>query len=246
MKNIIILGPGRTGSSLLSGLISHNRFYIQREEVQSRIGYPDGDYEAPELVRLNKGIFFESGYNYHKIESDKPVDVSAIENLINNNDTVEKCKNFVIKCEQNSPWLWKDPRLCHTIYFWKHLIDLKNINFIFITRDRFKVFKSYSKFRIVYTKKEVYKNYDEQVMSVEKFLKSNKLDVLRIDYGELGDKQKLIKKLNSFLATDIMLKDFDYILKTNIKKKEPDTAFWIRYYLGATKLKLDRFVEKSF
>ena len=103
MKNIIILGPGRTGSSFLAGLISRNKFYINRSSIQSRRAYPDGDYENPDLISLNKNIFLGSGYGYPKDKFHKPVDVNAIKLLIKTSN-IEKYNRFVTKCEKNKPF----------------------------------------------------------------------------------------------------------------------------------------------
>lgn len=242
MKNVIILGPGRTGSSILAGMIAHNRFYINMESIQSRDGYPDGDYENPELVALNKDIFFESGYGHHKIKFDRSVDIESMEKLGRTGD-IEKYKNFVAKCDQNSPWLWKDPRLCYTIFFWKDMLDVNDVDIIFITRDPYQIFKSYMKYQVFFTKQDVYRKYDEQVGAVENFLRNTQMDVLRVDYEELKDIPVLVEKLNGHLNTNIKMEDYEAIYRSNFKKQEKPLKFWFRYGIGVTKLKIDRTIK---
>ncbi len=243
MNNIVILGPGRTGSSLLSGLISKDRYYINLEAIETRDGYPDGDYENPDLVELDKAIFFESGYGHHKIRFDRPVDIQKVEDWAGKCDA-EKYRQFVEKCEQNSPWLWKDPRLCYTIYFWKSFIDLTSVKLIFITRDHKQIFRSYTKYKVFFTKEDIYRKYDEQVAAVEHLIKRENLDVLRIHYDELKNKETLIQKLNSYLDLDIQMGDYDAIRRTKISKKESELKFRIRYSIGVCKLKLQRWLKK--
>ena len=242
MKNVIILGAGRTGSSFLSGLISRNRFYINREMINSRASYPDGDYENPELIELNKRILLESGYGYDKAYAEKQMHPALIKEL-ESYSTDPAFKDFVAKCEENSPWLWKDPRLCYTIPFWKHLIDLSGINFIKITRNPYLVFKSHSKFQIKHLKRDLYNNYHWQTQAVDQFLSENHIKALEIDFSELKD-LSIIDKLNSFLSTHITREDYKVVRKDNISKKESPAKFMFRYAIGACKLHLKKYFRK--
>jgi len=243
LKNVIILGPGRTGSSFLAGFIALNRYYINQESIKDRLGYPSGDYENPDLVGMNKNIFFESGYGHHKVRYDRPVNILSIKKLAENRD-IEKYRNFIGLCEQNLPWLWKDPRLCYTMYFWKYLLNLENIRFIFITRDRYQIFRSYTKYKVFFTRQDVYRKYDAQVNAIEEFFTANNIKPLKMVYEELWNKDTLIEKLNQFLGTDIGTEDYTAVHRTGITKKETESRFWIRYGIGLAKLKLQRSFEK--
>ena len=238
MKNVIILGAGRTGSSFLSGLVSYNRFYINREMITSREGYPDGDYENPELIMLNKQILLKSGYGYDKAFALKPVDIDSIKQF---SKTAENTafKNFVIKCNQNQPWLWKDPRLCYTIFFWQRFIDITRLRFIKITRDPYLVFRSHSKHQVKHLKKDLYNNYAWQTRAVDRFLSEHNLNALHIDYAELKS-PAIIHKINDYLETDISREDYFEIKKDNISKKESRFRFLLRYTKGAGKIYLQK------
>ena len=243
MKNVIILGAGRTGSSLLAGLIAHNRYYINAEKIAARKAYPDGDYENPDLVDLNQKILLDSGYGYSKVMAHKPVDIAAIEQLaLNTRDDVYA--DFLKQCEENRPWLWKDPRLCYTIYFWNSFLDLNDIQFIKITRDPYLVFRSHSKFQIKDTKKNIITNYYKQNDAVDAYLKKHGIKALTVDYSEMKN-QNVFKKLNDYLQTDISPDDYRAIKKENISKKEPDYKFMLRYMLGSGVLKLQNFIRRS-
>ncbi|QTA79110.1 NTP hydrolase p-loop-containing [Desulfonema limicola] len=240
MKNVIILGAGRTGSSPLAGLIAYKRYYIQQEAIKSRGGYPDGDYENPELIKLNQDILMESGYGYTKANINKSVNIDTIKQFIHQNKNFSKYHDFLKNCNEHSPWLWKDPRLCYTIHFWKELINFDQIKFIFITRDKKDIFRSYTKNNIYCTKKDVYQKYEEQVDSVKLFFKENNLNSLNIHSPELKNKEKLIEKLNQYLEIDIKVSDYDAVYKPNIRKKESGLHFWIRYYTGFIKIMIER------
>ena len=241
MKNVIILGAGRTGSSFLSGLISHNRFYIQQENISSRYSYPDGDYENPELKELNKKILWDSGYKYHKAMVRKPVDIEAIKALGQQPNDIYH--DFMEKCAQNEPWLWKDPRLCFTIYHWDKYIKKDDIAFIRITRDPFLVFKSHSKKGIYSSLKDVVQTCHQENVAVDTYLSDHKIPFLNIDYSELKD-FNIIKKLNVFLGIHISEGDYMHIRKDNKRKKESELKFNLRYAIGLLKLQLDNILSK--
>ncbi len=242
MDNVIILGGGRTGSSFLAGLIARDRFYINHKKIRNRRGYPDGDYENPELVDLDRAILLNSGYGFSKLHWSANVDVEAIKKL-SKETTDKKYQDLVNKCERNAPWLWKDPRLCFTIYFWRDRVNLDNIKFVFITRDKEDIFKSFTKFQVTYTKSEIFNKNDWQNDSVNKFFEEANIEPLHIDYPELKKKEHIIKKINDFLGTEITKKDYERIYRSNYRKKEKSWQFRMRYYWGVSKLKVGRMLR---
>ncbi len=241
MKNVIILGSGRTGSSILAGLIFRNRYYINPDSIKARRHYPDGDYENYDLIRMNESILQEVGYNYGSLAPRKKVNVDHIEALAESGDII-KYREFIADCDKESPWLWKDPRLGYTIFFWKHLLDMDNIHFILITRDLYQVFRSFSKGGISRTKREIYQRHEYRLSLMENFIKENNLQVLRIDYSEIWDRDVLNNKLTPVLGVEISKEDYSSVIKKNIHKKEVKTVFLIRYYFGVFKLKLRRLI----
>lgn len=238
MKNVIILGAGRTGSSFLAGLIAHKRFYINKKKIPSRGSYPDGDYENPDLIALNKKILKDSGYGFSKAMPEEAANIEAISQLAKYSSN-HLYIDFLKKCEDKKPWLWKDPRLCYTIHFWDNLICKDDINFILITRDPYLVFRSHSKFRIKYSKADIIKNYYAQNASINKYLRNNRINALLMDYSELKHTD-IIEKLNNYLKTSISIDDYYYIKRNNISKKEPELFFKLRYFAGLMKLKFGR------
>lgn len=235
MKNVIILGAGRTGSSFLSGLISHNRYYIEKEGIEERFYYPDGDYENPELKELNKKILWDSGYKYPKAMTAIPVDIEEIKELRDSTQSKAIYKDFLKKLNNNSPWLWKDPRLCFTIHFWDPLLDHENIMFIKITRDPYLVFRSHSKKIVLGSLKDIVQTYHQENVSVDAYLSDNQIPFLNIDYSDLKD-PSIVHKINGFLGSNITEKDYKFIKRDVKKKKETDLQFNIRYAFERTKL----------
>jgi hypothetical protein len=238
------MGPGRTGSSILSGIIAQAGYFINADKLQKRMFYPGGDYENPDLVELNKSLLLKSGYGADKIVSFHEVDIAFMSNFAKSGETSE-FEEFIEVCSDNSPWLWKDPRLTFTIYFWRNFITLNKIKFLFITRDRYQVFRSHSKYGIYYTKQEVYQRYAYQEQTANEFFSSHGLEPLRLTYAEIWQKDHLLTKLNNFLGTELTHVQYDNIVRPNLKKKESETTFWTRYYWGVLKLMAKKVLGKN-
>lgn len=246
MKNVIILTTGRTGSSVLAGLISRDRYYIDRESVQARFSYPKGDFENPELIRLNNQLLQAAGYDNPKRVrcSCNPVEsVIASFKKMAVSERGDEYDSFVEKCSRFEPWLWKDPRLVFTIHFWKYLIDLEKIRFITITRDPYQIFRSFSKGGIAYTRKEVYEHVAYESRLIEMFLDAHGVRPLRLDYSEIWDRLILNRKLDEFLGISISEEDYNDIVKPVSVKQESAPLFQLRYCWGYLKLQVKRRLE---
>ncbi len=233
MKNVIILGAGRTGSSFLSGLISYRRYYIEQQSIQSRNSYPDGDYENPELKALNKKILHAAGYNHPHIVKSEFADINRIK-AVNNDNLHNECADFVKHCGGKSPWLWKDPRLCYTIHFWDQFLTKDDISFIKITRDPYLVFRSHAKHHINFTLKDVVQTYHLENLAVDRYLSENNIPFLHIDYAQLKSRD-VIHIINDYLRIEITPEDYTHIRREGITKKESDLKFQMRYAASLVK-----------
>ncbi|HWH70686.1 MAG TPA: hypothetical protein VNT26_14955, partial [Candidatus Sulfotelmatobacter sp.] len=117
--NIIILTGGLSGSSVLSHLIAREGFWLG--DATKEIDYKT--YENSQLVDLNVEILNASGYAWKDVMDIPPPSIGQIEQAASRGEGRE-FSGFVDKCNAQAPWLWKDPRLCYTIYFWKKYIRL--------------------------------------------------------------------------------------------------------------------------
>src|SRR5262249_20676368 len=128
--NVIILTSGVSGSSVLTGLIS-------------RAGYWTGDtthkkeydtYENQELIDLDLLLFKHAEYTGRytmEFSSEAIARIAALGGKIDD----RPFREFLQKCDGRRPWVWKDPRLWMTIYFWKNLLPLDDCKFILLTRS---------------------------------------------------------------------------------------------------------------
>jgi hypothetical protein len=172
--NVIILTSGITGSSVLSGFLTRPGYWAG--DTTHKKDYDT--FESAELIRLNLRIFQQAGYagNYLKeFSTDAVARIASIKDTSN----CSPYREFLRKCAEHRPWVWKDPRLWPTIYFWANLLDLDECGFILLTRDLVQAWvsctlrrdiRSYDSFRL----------YETSVKnSILSFLTGNRLPYLQ-------------------------------------------------------------------
>lgn len=132
MKNIIILGSGRSGTSMTGGLFSESGYFFGNNLIPARNANPKGFYEDREINDLNEQILdtylpkrprirFFGRYIYRDrlFHSQKwlarvPLDV----NLSLPDITKERIEELVAK----EPFCFKDPRFSYTYEQWRPLL----------------------------------------------------------------------------------------------------------------------------
>ena len=128
--NVIILTSGITGSSVLTGFLAQSGYWAGDTTHKKEYN----TFENSELIRLNLQIFEQAGYtgNYtSEFSSDAIARIACLHGRIDDSSYVE----FLRKCSEHRPWVWKDPRLWLTMYFWKHLLNTQECRFILLTRN---------------------------------------------------------------------------------------------------------------
>ncbi len=216
-QNVIVLTPGNSGSSVLTGILSTQGYWVGEKTEKLKFD----TYENAELVDLNIQILQEIGYNRRDCNDIPPPSIKKMDELFLTGN-IQKYKKFLKKCACNSPWLWKDPRLCYTIMFWKNLMAFYDCKFIMITRD-YK--QGYSALLL---KKKVPMSYNEYVKMNEgyernarAFLKKNKLDYMTLQFENLIlDPVDTIDKINFFLNTDLLMENVKSIYRGGFYKNK--------------------------
>jgi hypothetical protein len=202
-RNVIILTSGITGSSVLAGFLSQSGYWAG--DVTHKKEYDT--YENEELVQLNLRIFQQAGYTgdyLTEFASDALVRIGSLSGAID--DT--PYRQFLTKCDDHRPWIWKDPRLWMTIYFWKSLLNLDECRFILLTRDFVQAWLSGTLRRHIISY-HAFKNYEESIKdSIVAFLKSNGLPYLHVTYEKLiAQPDETIRELSNYLEADLTVND---------------------------------------
>ncbi len=215
-KNVIILTHGWTGSSVFTGLLG-------------RIGYNYGDqtfqkcdydtHENIELVELNKKMLKDLGYtgdHEHEFSQD------VIDDLAKKADSIDLkiYKDFVERCQNNRPWIWKDPRLTWTIRIWEKLLSFDETAYIILTRDDEQAWISSNIRRHIQSMKFT-KDYNHGITSsLRKFLEEHQQQYLEFEFEDLLLRPEYtIKELNNFLDGELTMDDVKAIYKYPLYKK---------------------------
>lgn len=132
MKNLIIYGSGRSGTSMLAGLFSEVGYHMGESLYPPRDTNPKGFFESNEINSLNERILrynfpakFKSKfsrraeYNLGLTQGQLWLaDMNSSLIIKSNNQLDNEIKNQIEK----KPFCYKDPRFCYTYPVWrKHL-----------------------------------------------------------------------------------------------------------------------------
>ncbi len=142
MRNVIILGSGRSGTSLVAGLLEKSGYFMGEHLWAARKSNPKGFFEDREINQINEDLldpiapkrikflgkeFFRDRPNYWdrwltKITLDKRIPPPS-DSLIQR----------MFKVTQNTPFCFKDPRFSYTLSVWRPF--LKDTVYICVFRE---------------------------------------------------------------------------------------------------------------
>lgn len=227
-RNIIILTTGLAGSSVLTGLLAEAGYWTG-DDTFKKSDY--NTFENQELVEFNRRIFKETGYHRNYTMEFDNEDVRMISVKSRAIDP-QSYRDFVARCEQHKPWIWKDPRLSLTIRFWKDLIDLDQVQFIILSREEFQTWVSTTIRRQIQTREYCRKYMDEVHDSLVKFLTENKLPFIEIVYEDiLMQPEGTLAKLNRFLGTQLDMENLKRVYRGPLYRKQRGFVDIIKAYL---------------
>jgi|LSQX01.1.fsa_nt_gb hypothetical protein len=241
MNNCLILGFGRSGTSLLGGLLHHSGYFSGNHLHPARESNPKGFFEDVVINRINEHIL--ENYDFSKQYSDFPIYskpyspfsprqghrwltyIKAGTNInCNNPEIIQRLIN-AINC--NKVFAYKDPRFSYTLSVWlPHLPG--NTRFLCIFRNPVSVAKSvvrecesmdylkdfYIDQNLVYDL--WYQSYTNLLLLIDKYKLDKK--VLFIPYEGLIN-GKYLQNISTFLNAEIHADFIDPELQRN-KSKE--------------------------
>ena len=140
MRNVIILGSGRSGTSMVAGVLSKAGYYMGDKLYPARHSNPKGFFEAPEINRINEKLiamvipkrplilgrwFFRDRPKYGQrwlaqipLGTEMPSPIYIV--------------RHIEKVTKKEPFCFKDPRFCYTLPVWRPY--LKNTVFLCVFR----------------------------------------------------------------------------------------------------------------
>lgn len=122
---IVVLGPHRSGTSLVTRLINMMGAYF--DAGNASIGFndenPKGFWERSDVIKCNEEILKYYDCTWDRLDHWKfqPVIKKLPREL---ETTVGWMKNIVLEMDANRPWVMKDPRMCITFPYWKSLLEV--------------------------------------------------------------------------------------------------------------------------
>jgi len=214
---IIVLGMHRSGTSMLSKVLSNLGIEMGSDGVGKEIYNIEGHYEDGEMLALNKEILSYLGGGWDNLPNEEIVNK-------NKNYILNKYLYFVSK--KNGTWGVKEPRLSIFAHFLHQ--TLSNPKYIFMIRDELDVAKSLKARNNLTIKQgiELKYQYDEIIKS---FLSDK--EYLLIKYNELqSNPREELFRLSEFLGVEFNIKAISHISdrkNMTIKKKKFLRSYFI-------------------
>jgi hypothetical protein len=141
IKNIIILGCGRSGTSMVAGCLSSNQYFRGEKLLSIRESNPKGFFEDIEINSINEAILESLTpkrplilgnifFRHYPINWQRWLAVISVNKKINSNGNIkERIKKVVLKV----PYCFKDPRFSYTLPVWRPFLE--NVVFLCIFRN---------------------------------------------------------------------------------------------------------------
>ena len=140
MRNCIILGSGRSGTSLAAGLLAKAGYYMGGKMIATRDANPKGFFEARQITRINEDILARTLWRRMLLNrilgrgrlawmqhwlAQVPVGTKIHAN--------EAIRSRIQVARSQTPFCFKDPRFCYTLPVWRPHLEFPV--FVCVFRD---------------------------------------------------------------------------------------------------------------
>jgi hypothetical protein len=118
----MVLGMHRSGTSAATGLISLLGLSpcISEDLMMGTRTNAKGHWESGSMFRLNDRLLAETGHTWWY-----PPTVEELDRWERSRDakTFDESREIFDRVHPIEPWVWKDPRACLTLSFWRHALS---------------------------------------------------------------------------------------------------------------------------
>jgi len=229
MNNCIILGSGRSGTSMIAGVLHQVGYFLGDKLYKPRDTNPKGFFEWKEINSINEQILFQ--YNHNVINKIKQI-VTKKTNvyapgknqrwlLSLSPEITVQCTNKAIinrikKVLENQPFCYKDPRFSYTIPVWRPFLPDDSV-FICMFREPNKTIESIVKEcrtrdyleRFDATREDFYRLWANIYSHIIKNSENNN-KVIYCHYNQIYN-HTAIKSLTELLGVEL---NFDFVDKS--------------------------------
>lgn len=221
LPNTVVLTPGLSGSSVLTGLLMRAGYWPGAET--DTVAWET--HENSRLVELNRRILSCAGFGWHDIMDLPPPSEAEIRGCGDSPALTSLAED----CKKHRPWVWKDPRLCYTIHAWARHLDLSQCAFVLMTRAQWVAWTGIvRRGGTVVSERDFRTVYENCLESAERFLDARDIQPLRLTFGELIQQpDNTIDCLNRFLGTDMDVDDLRAVYRGPLgKRRHSRIGYW--------------------
>lgn len=237
----------RSGTSLAASIFANKEYYVassKNTELQTADRYnPSGYWEANSLLSLNKDILKAVGFKhdntwfYDPISEQQTADIHEL-------TPDQEHKDFVSNYDKNSPWLWKDPRLCYTLAYWWPLLNKETTAVLLVTREHKEIINSFKRIAddwqttIPMDDNHIENRIQQHIASAMAILKKYDIPYIEIDYADYNQRPaETAEKLSQYFNVQLTKDDLGYKNKANHSSLQGRVIHLVnRIYLDAKKL----------
>lgn len=222
-KNAIIVGMPRSGTSMTTSIFVEKGYFIaNNKSTELRQGdehNPSGYWEAEPLIKSNAEIFNEASFPYDNTWLYEPISLTQA-NKIYTLSHAPAHKKLLEKYNNNTPWVWKDPRLCYTLAYWWPLVDKENTRVLLLIREPKEIYQSFTRLKwrapSSKAKKDVYLRIQSHIEAAQKAIKELNIPYIEVNYSDFKeDPVDTAKRLSVFFDFDLKTSDIPYSHKLN-------------------------------
>jgi hypothetical protein len=118
---VLVLGMHRSGTSAVARVVNLLGFHLGDESafVRPSPANPTGHWEIEALSHFNAELLVELGGTGSAPPATSPDDLVALAH----GEWGTRAKELIDQSFAGRPWVWKDPRLCLLLPFWRHVLD---------------------------------------------------------------------------------------------------------------------------
>lgn len=142
MKNVLILGAGRSGTSFCAGLLAKAGYFMGNDLLEPTSENPKGYFEDRQINWLNERILFPHMALWRKIPNINRIRSSTpgpnhmwlarvpLDGRLNRSETI---RSEIRALVNRRPFCFKDPRFSYTLPAWRPYLD--DVVFLCVFRD---------------------------------------------------------------------------------------------------------------
>ena len=175
---------------------------------------PGGYWEAEPLIEANVNVFLRAGFEHHNTWIFDPISDEQA-GRIAGLQPLDEHRELVARFEENSPWVWKDPRLCYTLGYWWPLVDAENTAVLFVRRNPEETYNSFARIgwreSTEEDREETFQRMADHVSAAKAAISELGIPYVEIDYSEYRESPDRVAALLTELSgADISAADLGF------------------------------------